>query len=141
MYFFTIRMTLIKNNFVYIWFSWSISRNLHLNFGLAKSNAINKVHLVNRIQLCPAWFHIERNSFLPDFGLKKTGQLNGWVPPVHLDWYHFTWKWNSSNNLSKRKIIEKVNVTWEKEGLLLFLSFLHFVNNSRILRIPRLFTE
>ena len=62
----------LKNNFVYIWFSWSFS--------------------------------------LPDFRLKRAGQLNGWVPLVHLDWYHFKWKWNSSSTPSKRQIIEKVNV-------------------------------
>ena len=28
------------------------------------------------------------NSFLPDFRLKKDGQLNSWVTVVHLDWYH-----------------------------------------------------
>ena len=42
---------------------------------------------------------------------------------------------------NKRRIAEKVNVRYEKDGLLLFLSFLYSVDNFRILKIPELFTE
>ena len=50
MYFLTIRMALIKNNFVCIWFSWNFS-----------------------LQLFPAWFQVEKagqlNSWVPLFHL------------------------------------------------------------------------
>ena len=51
----------------------------------------------------------------------RAGQLNGWVPLVHLDCYHFKSRWNSSSTLSKRQIIEKFNVKKEKEVLLAFI--------------------
>ena len=63
---------------------------------------------MNRIQLFPTSFQTEQNSSLPDFRLKKAGELNSCVPLLNLDWYHFTWKWNSSSTLNKRKIVEKV---------------------------------
>ena len=82
------------------------------------------------------------SSSLPDFRLKRAEQFNGWVPLVQLDWYHFQWKWNSSCTLSKRQIIENVDVRLEKEGLqYLFLSFLYFAINFRIFRVSELFTE
>ena len=68
------------------------------------------------------------NSFLSDFRLKRAGHLNGWVPLIHLDRYHFKWKRNSSSTLSKRHIIDTY----------LFLSFLYFINNFRIFRISEL---
>ena len=43
------------------------------------------------------------------FRLKRAGQLNGWVPLVHLARI-VKWKWNSSNTLSKSQVIENVNV-------------------------------
>ena len=56
------------------------------NFVVAKSNAIHKIHYINRIQLFPVWFQIKRKSSLPNFKLKRAGQLSGWVLLVHLDY-------------------------------------------------------
>ena len=56
------------------------------NFVVAKSNAFHKVHYINRIQLFHVWFQIKRRSSLPDFKLKRAGQLSGWVLLVHLDY-------------------------------------------------------
>ena len=63
------------------------------------------------------------NSSLPDFRLKRAGQLNGWVPLVHLDWYHFKWKWNSSSTLRKWQIIENVKCKTGKRRLTCFYNF------------------
>ena len=79
------------------------------NFGLAKSNAIHKVHYVSRIQLFSVWFQVKRKSSLPDLKLKRAGQLSGWVLLVHLD--------------------------YRKKKAYLFSSFLYSVNNFRIFRI------
>ena len=101
-----------KNNFIKIWFSWSSS-----------------------LQLFPAWIQVEKSFFLKKERVAgreelqgrasrksgRAGQLNGWVPLVHLDCYHFKSRWNSSSTLSKRQIIEKFNVKKEKEVLLVFI--------------------
>ena len=60
-------------------------------------------------------------SSLPDFMLKRDGQLNGWAPLAHFDWYHSNWKWNSSSTLIKRHTKERVYVIQEKKGLLVFI--------------------
>ena len=79
--------------------------------------------------------------FSARFRLKRVGQLNGWFFLVHLDWYKFKWKWNSSSTLSKWQISEKKLIQDRKKKAYLFLPFLYFVNNFRIIIISKLFAE
>ena len=107
-HFLTIRMVLNKNNFTYIWFSWSFCINLNQNFCLARSNATRKLHYINRIYLSPVWFRVDRNSSLPNLKLRRAGKIDGWVPLVHLDRHHLRWKRNSSNTWIKGKSQRKL---------------------------------
>ena len=85
----------------------------------------------NFVYICLSW------SFSLQLFSASVGHLNNWVSLVYLDWYHFRWKWNSSNTQSKRQIIEKKLIQNAKRKAYLFLSLLYFVNNFRI----KLFTE